>query len=239
MLAQYVTDVRNLLNDNQGQFFTEPTVNNYVNRARRRVASVSGCIRVMPPGTYTIPNQEVYPFAGWTALAQAACVGVQSILACRSLTVGIGGSWQGNTVRGGSWKPAWRRIPFTDFQARFRIYGGTFVGTFSEPGWFSQYGLGQSASLYLSPIPTVRNPMEVDLTCVPSPLLTDSDPEPIPYPWVDAVVYWAATLCLMGQQRREDAQAMAALFADELPMCAAVVCPQMIANPYGATLRSA
>jgi hypothetical protein len=32
---------------------------------------------------------------------------------------------------------------------------------------------------------------------------------------------------------------MAQLFNTELPMCASVVCPQFIANAYGATLRSA
>ena len=63
MLSQYVTDVRKLLNDNQGQFFPEPTVVNYINRSRRRIAGASGCIRVMPPGTYTVPNQEAYPFS--------------------------------------------------------------------------------------------------------------------------------------------------------------------------------
>ena len=81
-------------------------------------------------------------------------------------------------------------------------------------------------------------PMEVDLTVIPQPLLTDDDAEPIPYPWSDAVSYWAAVLCLLQQQRREDANAMAQLFNSELPLCASVVCPQMIQNVYGATMRS-
>jgi hypothetical protein len=46
-------------------------------------------------------------------------------------------------------------------------------------------------------------------------------------------------LCLLQQQRREDAQAMSALFNTEMPFAAAVVCPQMIQTPYGAVLRSA
>ena len=72
-----------------------------------------------------------------------------------------------------------------------------------------------------------------------APLLTVDDIEPIPYPWVDAVSYWAATLALLQQQRAQDAQAMAELFNSDMPMCASVVCPQMIQNVYGATLRSA
>ena len=81
--------------------------------------------------------------------------------------------------------------------------------------------------------------MEVDVHVIPQPLLTDNDIDPITYPWRDAVSYWAAVLCLYQQQRAQDAAAMTALFNAELPMCASVVCPQLIQNVYGATLRSA
>lgn len=230
MLAQHITDVRDLLNDQQGQFFAEPTLARYVNRARRRIAYTSGCIRVMPPGTKTHRLQEQYPFKDWISLVQNEHRGIQSILACRSLAVAIGV---------GGWKPMWRRIPWSDFQARFRIYNGTFYGTVSEPGWYSQYGEGPVGRLFLAPIPSQSNPLEVDLTCIPQPLLTDQDQEIIPQPWCDAVPYWAATLCLLQQQRAQDAQAIAQLFNSDLPMCASVVCPTMLVTPYGATLRSA
>jgi len=244
MLAQYIAETQNLLNDPQGQFFTIPTLTNYVNRSRRRISAVSGCLRVMPPGAQTIPFQEVYPFNSWNALVQGIMPQSQSILACRSLAVGIGGRWNlespvGPRIEGGSWKPLWRRLIWTDFQARFRIYGGTFMGVISEPGWWAQYGHGPTASIYLAPIPTQNLPMEVDLTIIPQPLLTDKDVDPIPFPWSDAIPYWAATLALLQQQRREDAGAMAMLFNNDLPMCASVVCPQMIQTAYGATMRSA
>ena len=133
----------------------------------------------------------------------------------------------------------WRRIVWSDFQGRFRIYNATFIGTFSEPGWWAQYGEGPDGKIYLAPIPTQYNPMEVDLTIVPQPLVTDKDIEPIPYPWQDAVAYWAAVTLLLQQQRKEDAQGMAQLFNSDMPMCASVVCPQMIQNVYGAAIRSA
>ena len=240
MLASYITDVQNLLNDAGGQMFPLPTLTRYINKSRRRIAAVSGCLRCVPAGVYTVPWQEVYPFADWIALVQGVNPQYQSILACRSVAVAIGGQWQrdGQITRGG-WKPVWKRVIWTDFQARFRIYNGSFIGTISEPGWWAQYGEGPIGSIYLSPIPGQKNPMEVDLTCIPFPLLTDNDACPIPYPWNDAVPYWAATLCLIQQQRTQDATAMAATFSAELPLCAAVVCPQMIQNVYGATLRSA
>lgn len=245
MLAQYIDEVQGHLNDSGGQFFTIPRLTTYINRSRRRIAAVSGCLRFIPPGTQTVPSQEVYPFQAWNALAMQACPQAQSILSCRSLAIGIGGAWTQNELTGqwsitnGTWKPLWKRIVWTDFQARFRIYGGTFYGTISQPGWYSQYGSGPLGALYLAPIPSIAAPMEVDLTLVPKPLLTDDDIEPMPYPWVDAVSYWAAVLCLWQQQRKEDAAAMAELFNTDLPMCASVVCPQMVMNAYGATLRSA
>lgn len=239
MLAEYITQTQNYLNDTQGQLFTLPTLTNYINRSRRRIAASSGCLRVMPPGTVTIPDQETYKFSDWMPLVQQQMLGVQSILACRSLAISIGGRWERGAIRGGAWKPVWNRIPWSDFQARFRLYGRTFLGTLSSPGWWAQYGNGPLGMIYLAPIPTMRQAMEVDLTCIPLPLLTDNDPEPIPYPWCDAVAYWAAVLCLLQQQRRQDAQAMAALFNSDMPMCAAVVAPQFLVNPYGATLRSA
>lgn len=240
MLANYISEVQGLLNDHQGQFFSLPTLTNYINRSRRRIAAVSGCLRVLPPGVLTVPMQEVYPLSAWRSLIQGVMPQAHSILSVRTLAISVGGRWNddGTLVRG-SWKPVWKRIPWTDFQARFRIYNGTFIGTLSEPGWWAQYGEGPTAKLYLSPIPTQASPMELDLTVIPAPLLTDNDAEPIPYPWSDAVPYFAAVLALLQQQRTQDAKAMSDTFNLEMPLAAAVVCPQFISNTYGATLRSA
>lgn len=239
MLNTYIADTQDLLNDPNGQFFKLPRLISYINKARRRIAAASGCLRVVPAGTLTVPNQEIYPLAAFTALAQGALPGVESILFCRSISIGIGGHWQNGEIVGGSWKPMWRRIPWSDFQARFRIYGRTFYGTISDPGWWAQLGEGAAAQIYLAPIPGMSNPMELDLTCIPAPLATDQDPEPIPYPWQDAVAYWAAVLCLLQQQRKDDATAMATLFNNDLPFCASVVCPMFLSSAYATTMRPA
>lgn len=244
MLERYISETQDLLNDAGGQFFTGPTLIRNINRSRRRVAAASGCLRVIPHGTYTVPNQEIYEFKMFTPLVQQDMPGVESILFCNTLSIGIGGSWKQDengiwAIRGGSWKPMWSRIVFTDFQARFRVYGGTFYGIQSEPGWWCRLGFGEVGKIYLAPIPSTQLPMELDVTCVPFPLQNDSDPEPIPYPWKDAVPYWAAVMCLLQQQRKEDAAALAVTFNTEMPFAAAVVCPQLTQTPYGATLRSA
>ena len=113
-----------------------------------------------------------------------------------------------------------------------------WVGVISYPGWWAQYGFGVTGSIYLAPIPSQQQPMELDCSCMPFPLENDDDVEPIPEPWSDAVPYYSAWLCLLQQQRREDAAAMLQVFAAELPFCASVVSPQMITSPYGAVMRS-
>ena len=229
MLSEYVSQVQQHLNDQQGQFFPAPTLHNFINRSRRRVAAASGCLRLLVK-TATIPNQEIYPFSAWNSQVQTDLPGARSVLAVRSVSIAIGV---------GGWKPMWHRIVWSDFQARFRIYNGAYYGVISEPGWWAQFGDGQYGSIYLAPIPGAKMPMELDLSCVPQNLLTDNDPEPIPYPWVDAVSYWAAVLALMQQQRAQDAQMMATMFNTDMPFAAAVVCPTMLQTPYGAVIRSA
>lgn len=229
MLAEYQAQTQNLLNDAGGQFFAVPTLNNYINRARRRVAWASGCIRVLIK-SQTLTNQEQYRFKDWAAIAQQEA-GVREILAVRSLAIAIGPGE-------GAWKPMWNRLPWSDFQARFRIWNRAWIGTISYPGFYAQYGFGMAGSIYLAPIPSQQQPMETDCSCSPFPLETDNDAEAIQQPWQDAVPYMAAFFCLAQQQRLQDAQGMLQLFQSDLPFCASVVSPAMITSPYGAIQRS-
>jgi len=230
MLATYIADTQNFLNDSAGQFFTIPTLTNYVNRSRRRIASASGCCRVLIEAK-TQANQETYRFSDWTALAQMH-PGIEEILAVRSLAIAIGPG-------DGAWRPMWNRIPYSDYAARFGIWNRMWVGTISYPGWYAQYGFGASnGSIFLAPIPSQIQPMWLDTSCMAISLENDDDPEAIPYPWVDAVAMYAAYLCLLQQQRREDAAAILQMFQAELPFAASVVAPTMITSPYGAVQRS-
>jgi len=229
VLATYLAETRNHLNDANGQFFSGPVLTTYVNRARRRIANASGCCRVLIHAK-TQPNQESYNFNDWSALAQEH-PGIREILAVRSLAIALSGG-------AGAWKPMWNRLVWSDFNARFRIWNHAWVGQVSFPGFYAQYGFGTNGSIFLAPIPSAVQPMEMDCSCTVWPLENDDDPEPIPDPWVDAVSFYSAWLCLVQQQRREDAVAMLQLFQTELPFCASVVAPQMINSPYGSAMRA-
>lgn len=233
MLAQYISEVQDLVNDPDGQFFKPPTLIKYINRARRRIAAISGCIRCIPEGAQTHPGQEIYPFADWITLVQNQVPGCDQILTCRTISISIG--WGP-----GAWQPMWRQIPFIDFQARFRVYNRTFLGTISEPGWWSQFGSGPNGKIYLAPIPMQEAPIVADLSLLPAALIDDDDPEPLPYPWDDVVVFWAGVMALLQQQRKEDAQVLTQLFNQMMPECASVVMPVFFQSPYaGGIKRSA
>jgi len=229
MLANYIADTQNLLNDAHAQFFSIPTLTSYINRARRKIAAASGCCRVLVRAK-TQANQEQYELSAWNALAQES-PGIKEILAIRTLAIAIGPG-------DGAWRPTWQRLVWSDFQARFRIYNHMFVGVISYPGWWAQYGFGVGGSIFLAPIPSLVQPMELDASCMPWQLENDDDVDAIPQPWSDAVPYYSAWLCLIQQQRPTDAQAMLQIFQAELPFAASVVSPQMITQPYGAALRS-
>ena len=70
MLSEYVAEVQDLLNDEDGQMFRVPVLKRYINRARRRIAAISGCIRCIPEGARTHQGQEQYPFKDWQSLVQ-------------------------------------------------------------------------------------------------------------------------------------------------------------------------
>lgn len=56
VLSDYLTDVRSLLNDPNNQFSSTTSMTSWINKARRRIAGETQCIRVLPPGTGTVAS---------------------------------------------------------------------------------------------------------------------------------------------------------------------------------------
>lgn len=223
-LNTYIAAVQSLLNDSAGQFYTTAQLTTFINTARNRIATSGECVRWLPPSgagqNQTAAAQEVYPFSFINTLMPGGS-GLSQVLSVRTLA-----------VSNGAQKPLWTQLPWTRFQARIRIFNGTFTGT-AVVGLWSQYSFGTLGSLYLAPIPTQAQPMDWDCTCLPIPLATDTDPEAIPYPWTDAVPFYAAFLALLQQQRQQDAKGMMQLFEAELPWAAAAVKRQFVGSYYG------
>lgn len=138
----------------------------------------------------TTTNQEIYPLAS-TVNSNA---GILNIIQVKSVAVNFGGSQGSNQYM-------LRQTDFTALQAYYRFYGPNLVG---NPAVWARY----QNNIYLRPIPSQPYPMQWDTVCSVIPLVDDSTVEAIPYPFTDAVPYYAAYLALMNSQRAADADAM-------------------------------
>lgn len=64
-LSDYLTQVRNNINDQASANFSDPTLINFINQARNRVAMDTHCVRGFITGLSTIVQQEQYPMNGF------------------------------------------------------------------------------------------------------------------------------------------------------------------------------
>lgn len=154
----------------------------------------------------TANNQEVYNFTSFNNLVsqppsglagggQGGGPGVASIFGVDSISV----SW------GQGMKPTVFRFDWSSFQAYLRAYS---IGLMGYPSYASQYGQGVNGSIALWPIPSGIYIMDWDCFCLPIPLLSDSDPEAIPYPWTDAIPTFAAHLAFENSRQTDNADRM-------------------------------
>lgn len=105
----------------------------------------------------------------------------------------------------GTFKPMLTPVIWSEYQAYLRIYQNTQQ---NYPVYWSQYGQGVAGNIYLFPIPAQPLQMDVDVCATVVDLTSDSTPEAIPYPWTDAVPYYAAYLAYENSSRKEDADRM-------------------------------
>lgn len=221
-LTDYQTEVTELLHDPNNTYFSVTDINNYINRARLRVAALSQSIRVLAPMT-TVVGQEVYTFASANSLVRATA-GVNSVIGIFSVSV----AWGPNTS---VMKPTLDEMIWSEFQAYYRSYS---IGLQNFPTTWSKYGQGDTGgSMYLWPIPSTASLMEWDCWCLPITLASSGDTEALPYAWTTPVSYYAAYLAFFNAQRFEDADRMKNEYKEKLQEAV-----PMSQNPYVASYYS-
>jgi len=142
----------------------------------------------------TTANQEIYAMPTSVAPSQ----GILNIISVRSIAVNFGGSQGSNQY-------VLENCDFSMLQAYYRFYGPNLVG---NPAKWARY----NNNIYMRPIPSQAYPMQWDTVCSVIDLVTDSTVEALPYPFTDAVPYYAAYLALMNSQRVQDADSMFKLY---------------------------
>ena len=250
-LSSYQADVRDLLRDDNGQFYSTAKINRYINRARYQVALQTGCIRVLAAGAAAAGSDSTVGIGtaggmipGQVGNANDLSTSVFSTIAgqerypysfansfVQSQNAGVKGvvdvynvavSWGGN-------KPAMSWMPWQDLQAYARSITN---GTTSYPVVFSKYQEGESGQVWLFPVPSIATEMEWDCSCVPEPLVNDTTPEAIPQPYTNAVRFYAAKLAYFSSQRFGMADIMEEEFQKHMMTDAAAVNTGAVPNYY-------
>lgn len=158
----------------------------WINTARGQLAGDAQCIRVVATKSLTI-NISQYFFSGIVVTGTA---GVSAVLNVRQITC----PQSTPTILN-----LWPWEYFNQYFLSPGIAGG-------QPSDWAQYAPGTTGSFYLSPFPNQATTINLDTVCTPVNLVDDTTPEAIPYPWTDAVPYFAAYLALMSAQTNERMQ---------------------------------
>lgn len=222
-LASYQSQTALLLHDSSNQAYSLANLTTWINLARGQIASIGQCVRVLPTSNNTVNAQEVYNYSTVNGLIAAQFTGVDSIITVLSVAINQASAGQGI-------KPMLPRYAWGEFQAKLRAFNQGMTG---YPQVYATYGQGVNGSIYLWPIPSGVYAMDWDCVCRPVNLVDDTTPEAIPYPWTDAIPFYAAYYAYMNSQRSEDAKTMFGLYKMSMDVARSTSESAFIPTYYG------
>lgn len=193
LLSQYQTAVRRLLNDAQRNYWGDPELTDYINEARRAVATQTLCVRQFQPGNL-VAGQEQYQFSDvGVAMPQGAqVVDIVNI-----------------TVVFGMTRYPLGYLPFTQLSAFFRVWKNYQ----RLPAAFSIYN---AREFWVAYMPDQNYETEYDTAILPLNLANDNSPDTIPPPYDEAVKFYAAFLARLKLQQYKEAEAQKKFYTDRV-----------------------
>lgn len=221
MLDTYLTQTAQLLQNPAAptSLYSTPNLTQWVNTARGQLAGEAQCVRFEASVPTVIgSNGRVIAFS---AISLAGAIGVQGVFSINTI-------WY--LVASGRSRLRRRSFPW------FSLYElNNPVPQSGPPNVWAPYAEGINGSFYLSPLPDLVYTLKLDCICYPSALNADSDPEAIPYPWTDAVPYFAAYLALLSSQtsaRNAEAMRMKDLYTEFVGRARRTSTPQVMPRNY-------
>ena len=188
------------------------------NRARQILAGDAECVVVMAP-IATVVGQRVYLFENIDVASINPAV--DGIFNLQFLWYSVGDGQKLIRARGWPWF------------AQYKLNNP--VPPSGVPQVWSQYGQGEGGSFYLDPLPDDVYSLQADTLCVPIPLVNDTTPEAIPYPWTDCVPFFAAYYALLSAQapaRQADAERMMQRYGEFKERARAMSTPKVLPGLY-------
>lgn len=222
-LSQYLTRTKQLLQNPSSaasKLFTDSDLTTYINIGRSQIAGEGECIRNFASLTLA-PNTRAYNFSS-IALGSPS-TGVSDVFNVRQALFQIG-SGQGG--QGYQWLHP-RSFPW------FTLYKlNNIVPPEGPPSEWSQFGQGVTGSIYIDPVPDQAYVISLDTVCQPVDLVDDSTPEAIPYPWTDAVPFYACYYAYMSAQRQADSDMSFKRFEQYMARARAFSNPDVVPQAY-------
>ena len=198
MLATYLTQTAQLLQNPAApaSLYSSSDLTGWINTARGQLAIESECIRSLGSMT-TTSGTKSYAFST-IGIGTSSITGIQGIINVRMLALAYSGGVAQLSPR------SWEEF-FSFFICQSPVLSN------AQPTDWAQFQQGVSGNIYFSPTPDATYTVTADAVGYPIPLVDDTTVESIPYPWTDAVPYFAAYLALLAAQssaRSADADRM-------------------------------
>ncbi len=171
--------------------YSNANLTTYINLARSQLALDSECLHFAPSYLVT-PDVQSFPFSA----ISSGVSGVGSLISIQQI-VGVNNAGFPIPVYSRPW-------PWFEF---FYIAAGV-APPLGPPTEWAQLGEGASSSVYLYPTPNIGYTLTIDGIFQPINLVDDTTVEAIPYPYQDAVPFYAAYYAMMTSQRTQDAEVM-------------------------------
>jgi hypothetical protein len=194
VLSSYVSAVQTLLHDPNAQFYPVATLQGFINEARQQIALEGECIRGIG-ALNTAPGTQLYSNSAVAVPASPLGIAAGGLLLPRSISFNAGTSLSGGlvTLEDRNWD--WFNFYWLGIAAPYP----------GPPKAWCPFTAGTGGSFYVGPKPTAIFALQIDGVWSPINLATDLDPEAIPFPWTDAVQYYALYLAYTDSQRSKDA----------------------------------
>jgi len=200
-LFAYRQQVERLLQDTQQVLYNLADIDVYINDARVQIALAAECIR-QPAQIAMVQGQQSYAFSSATFTAAptipAGLGGVGNVRSCMLVLATTNPQGQ----------PGQKRIPIRAWEWFESYYLAVNVPTQGAPVISARLQPGLVGTLWFAPPPDAAYQINLDAVAYPAALATDADPEALPYPWTDAVPFFAAYLAYLSTQNADAAQKM-------------------------------
>lgn len=204
-LSSYITEVRRLLHDANGNFYSDSELTDYINEARTRLVRDTGVLRTLQ--SVTLPqNSETLSFS-------ALPNGINTL---DVLNINL---YWGNT------RVPLRYLAWTDFNAQLR-YWQNYVG---RPVGFSMYG---QQTIYFGPVPDQDYQLDVDTVIMPNALTSNSSVEQIPDPYTSPVAFYAAYKAKFKEQSFGESQIFKQEYQRQVQSVLNSTFTRRMPNPY-------